>query len=82
MKRLQKAILVPVRNMAFRWNRLRLYFWADEKLFDLRTVNVMPDIYYRWIYRIGMRLVESGKFRRLADRVIHTIPYRVRFEQA
>jgi len=79
MKRLKKAILLPVRNMAYRWNRLRTYYWADEKLNELRTVHVMPNLYYRWLYQGCMWLAETGKFRRLADRAIHTIPYHIRF---
>ena len=79
MKRLKKAILLPVRSMAYRWNRLRLYYWVDEELYELRTVNVMPDFYYRWLYRVSMKLVDSNRLRRLADRAIHTIPYHVRF---
>ena len=79
MKRLKKAILLPVRNMAYRWNRLRTYYWADEELYELRTVNVMPDLYYRWLYRISMKMVDSNRLRRLADWAIHTIPYHVRF---
>jgi hypothetical protein len=71
---------MPVRNMAYRWNRLRLYYWADEKLYSLRTVNVMPEFYYRWLYHVSMRLAKSRTFRRLAYRVIHTIPYHVRFD--
>ena len=82
MKRLIKAILLPVRHVAYRWNRLRLYYWADEKLFKLKTVTVMPEIYYRWLYRTSMRLAEKRNFRHLADRAIHTIPYHVRFHVA
>lgn len=82
MRRIKKAILIPVRSMAYRWNRLRLYYWADKELFELRTVNVMPDFYYHWLYRISMRLIESNNFRRLANRAIHTIPYHIRFNVA
>jgi hypothetical protein len=82
MKRLKKAILLPVRNMAYRLNRLHLYYWAEAELFELRTVNVMPPFYYRWLYKLSMRLVRSKKFSRLADRAIHTIPYHVRFNVA
>ena len=82
MKSLKKAILLPLRNVAYRWNRLGLYYWAEAKLYELRTVDVMPDFYYRWLYHVCMRLVESNILRRLADRVIHTIPYHVRFKVA
>lgn len=70
---------MPVRSVAYRWNRMRLYYWADEKLEHLHKVYVMPEIYYRWLYQGCMWLVSFNKFRRLADRVIHTIPYHVRF---
>jgi hypothetical protein len=82
MKRLKKAILLPVRHMAYRFNRLHLYYWAEAALFELRTVNVMPSIYYRWLYKVSMSMISSKKFQRLADRAIHTIPYSVRFNVA
>lgn len=79
MKRLKKAILLPLRYSAHRWNRLRTYYWADNKLHELRSVYVMPTFYYRWLYQTSMRLAETRRFKRLADRAIHTIPYHVRF---
>lgn len=82
MKRLKKALLLPVRTLAYRCNNLRLYYWADARLFDLRAVNVMPSLYYRLLYHLSMSLMQNRKFRRLADRAIHTIPYSVRFNMA
>jgi hypothetical protein len=82
MKRLKKAILLPLRKIAYGCNRLRLYYWAEEKLCDLKDVNVMPSFYYSWLYHVCMRLVKSRKFKRLANRMIHTIPYHVRFKVA
>jgi len=82
MKRMKKAVLLPVRNMAYHWNRLRLYYWADRKLYELRAVCVMPSWYYHWLYHACVWLVAFRKFQRLADRAIHTIPYHVRFEVA
>jgi hypothetical protein len=82
MKRLRKAILLPVRFFAYRWNRLKLYYWAEEELFELRNVHVMPTLYYRWLFHFSMRIVNVDRFRRLADKAIHTIPYSVRFDVA
>ena len=82
MKRIKKAILLPIRSLAYRSNRLRLYYWSEIRLYELRTVCVMPRWYYHWLYHTCLWLVEIRKFQRLADRVIHTIPYRVRFEMA
>lgn len=82
MKRLRKAILLPVRRCAYRWNRARLYYWAEQELSELRTINVMPRLYYKALYRGCMWLNDYSKFRRLADKAIHTIPYQVRFDMA
>ena len=82
MRRLKKAILLPVMNFAYRWNRPKLFYRVEQELFELRNVNVMPEFYYRWLFRFSMRVVHVGRFQRLADKVIHTIPYRVRFDVA
>jgi hypothetical protein len=82
MKRLKKAILLPVRSLAYRWNRLKLYYWAEANLYELRTVNVMPSLYYQWLYQLSMSMVKSKKFQQLAYRAIHTIPYNIRFNMA
>lgn len=82
MRRLKKTILLPVRGVARRWNRLGLYYWAEAELYELRTVNVMPVFYYRWLYRVSLRLTGFVKLRRLADRAIHTIPFHIRFDVA
>lgn len=82
MKRLKKAALLLIRHVAYRWNRLLLYYWADLNLYELRAVDVMPQFYYRWLYRFCMWLVGHSYFQRLAVRAIHTIPYHVRFHVA
>ena len=82
MKRVKKAILLPVRRFAYRRNLLRLYYWAEKELFEIRNVHVMPTFYYRWLYQFSMRIVHVDRFRRLADRMIHTIPYNIRFNVA
>jgi hypothetical protein len=82
MKRLTKAVLLPVRNMAYRWNRVRLFYWADRKLYALHAVRVMPFWYYQWLYHACLWLVKFQNFRCLAYQAIHTIPYQVRFQIA
>jgi hypothetical protein len=82
MKRMKKALLLPIRSVAYRWGGLRLYYWADLKLSELRSVYVMPVWYFRWLYQACMWLVMFNNFRRLADWAIHTIPYPIRFEIA
>jgi hypothetical protein len=79
MQRLKKFILIPLRTMAFRCNRLRLYYWADRQLAEMSKVVVMPQFYYRVLFRASMRLVRFRGLARLADRMIHTIPYHIRF---
>ena len=82
MKRLKKAILLPVRSFAYRWNRMQLFYWAEQELFEMRNVHVMPTFYYRWLFRFSMRIVHVDRFRRLAEKIIHTIPYNIRFHVA
>jgi hypothetical protein len=82
MKRIKKATFLLVRHLAYASNRLRLYYWAEMKLYDLRQVAVMPKFYYRFIFHLSMKLVRKKLFRRIADRAIHTIPYHIRFSVA
>ncbi|XPS82794.1 uncharacterized protein Dvar_08120 [Desulfosarcina variabilis str. Montpellier] len=82
MKRLTKAVLFPVRIIAYRLNRVRLYYWADRKLYELHAVCVMPFWYYQWLYHACLWGVKFQNFRCLAYRAIHTIPYQVRFQIA
>jgi hypothetical protein len=82
MNRLAKASLLPVKRLSYRLRLTRLYYWSENRLYPLRNVAVMPQFYYRWLYRFCIWLVGFRSFRRLADKVMHTIPYRIRFEMA
>ena len=82
MKRLTKAVLFPVRFFAYRWNRVRLFYWADRQLYELHAVCVMPLWYYQWLYHTCLWLVKFQNFKSLAYRAIHTIPYKIRFQIA
>lgn len=78
MKRMKKAALINVRYIAFKIDNMRLYTWAEKKLYDLRDVNLMPDGCYCLLYRFCMNLVEERKCLKLANWLIHKIPYNVR----
>ena len=82
MKRINKIILLQIRWLALRYNQLKLYYWADRKIFELRTVFVMPEFYYRLLFWLSMRLVQVNGFKLFADKAIHTIPYHARFKMA
>lgn len=82
MKRLQKALPLPVRNLAYRRKYQRLSYWVDRRLHGLQPVCVMPQWYYRLLYVACMRLVAINHCKRFADRAIHTIPYHLRFQMA
>jgi hypothetical protein len=43
---------------------------------------VMPRIYYRWLHTICLKMSDFRAFHRLAYKLIHTIPLRIRFEVA
>ncbi len=80
MRRLKKAFLLPIRKVSYALNLLKIYYWADRQLSDLWRVTVLPMVYYHGLYHMSMWLSDHGACRRLADRVIHTIPYYIRFE--
>lgn len=82
MKAVKKAILLSVRTTAYWWKFLRLYYWADGELQDMRAVCVMPVWYYRCLYHACVWLLRFKNFRWLANRLIHTIPYHIRFKMA
>ena len=82
MNRLKKIALLPVRRISYRMRFTRIYYWSEEGLCPLRAVYVMSKFYYQWLYRLCVWMVEFRKFRRLADKAIHTIPYPIRFEVA
>ena len=82
MKALKKAILLPLRATAYRWKLSKIYYWSENELSALRGVYIMPGFYYRCLYHICLWIVSFNTCRRIADRMIHTIPYHVRFKIA
>jgi hypothetical protein len=68
--------------MAYCTNHLHLYYWSDKKLWALRSLNVMPHWYYHGLYRTCLWLADFNQLKRIADRMIHTIPFSVRFKVA
>jgi hypothetical protein len=82
MKRVEKAILPTVRNLAYKMKNDRVYYWSDSRLRKISCVMVMPRFYYRWLHNVCLRMAEFNALQRLADKVIHTIPLQVRFEVA
>jgi hypothetical protein len=82
MNRLKKIALLPVRRISIRMRLTRLYYWCEEGLYPLRAVVIMPRFYYRWLFRLCVWMVDFRKFRRLADKAIHTIPFTIRFDLA
>lgn len=82
MKRINKIILLQIRWLSLHYNQLKLYYWAEQKIYELRTVFIMPELYYRYLFWLSMRLVQVNGFKLFADKMIHTIPYHVRFKMA
>lgn len=82
MNRLKKVVLLPVNRISYRMRLIRLYYWSERRLYLLRAVYVLPIFYYRWLYQLCLLMVESKKGIHMANRVIHTIPYHIRFELA
>ena len=82
MQRIKKIFLLIIRDWSYRWHQTRFYYWADERLYNLQSVYVMPTFYYRWLFHMSLWLVEFSRFRRFANWAIHTIPLHVRFKVA
>ena len=82
MRRLEKSILLGIRFFARHIRYHKIFYWTEKRLFGLRTVNAMPDGYYCFLYRLGMKLVDEKKFLGVADWMIHRIPYNVRCKLA
>jgi hypothetical protein len=82
MKRVEKAILPTVRNLAHKLKNDRIYYWSDSRLREIGSVMVMPRFYYHGLYSLCLAMAEVNALQRLADKAIHTIPLRVRFEIA
>ena len=78
MKRLSKVYWQAVRRHAHG----RLLVKAECRLFDLRSVVIMPVLWHKMGFRTGMMLVEWKRTRRIADWLVHRVPYNVRFDLA
>ena len=78
MKRLLKATLLVMRSMALHIRYTKLYYWTEKRLFELKSINPMPDRVYCFIYRMCMTLLEEKRFIGLANWLMHRIPFNVR----
>ena len=82
MKRLKKVMMLLLRNIAYSLNLTKIYYWAELRVFELRTVRVLPDFWYCWMYRTSMELIRKNRCPKLADWMIHKIPLGVRCDLA
>ena len=78
MKHFHKAVLLAVRYISYRFECTKTYYWAEKRIFTMRKINLLPDKYYCFMYRFCMLLVNKKKFIKMADWMIHRIPYNVR----
>ena len=79
MKRIKKLVLLQVRSLSLRCNHMKLYYWTEIKLFKLRSITILPEFYYRFLFGMSMRLVRVNHFQTFANKAIHTIPLHIRF---
>ena len=78
MKRLIKVVLLALRYISERLKWTKLYYWAENRLVGFRSINPMPDSLYCYMYRMSMKLVDKKRCIKLADWMIHRIPYNMR----
>lgn len=82
MKPIKKAFLLLLRSTTHSFKLLRLYYWSEFNLQELKGIYVMPGAYYHWLYKTCMWLIKFKGLQRIANRAIHTIPYCIRFYEA
>jgi len=78
MNRIKKTFLLPVRRFGLKFN-LKLYYWADKRIYKLGDIYVMPLWYYVSMFNFYMSLLRFKSLHKIADRGVHTIPYHIRF---
>lgn len=79
-QRIEKACLSILNKVSRKYKLTRPYYWSELRLYPLRAVIVMPMWWHRTLYSIGMSMVEFKRLERMSDRLIHKIPYRIRFQ--
>ena len=82
MQRISKIIVLIIRQVTYRLNHLRLYYWCERKLLEWNGISLMPRWYYRCLFNTCIWLVKFARFRKIADHAIHKIPLAIRFEMA
>ena len=78
MKRFRKAILILIRELAYRIKHKKFYYWAELRVFDLRSTNVFSDELYCKLYRLSTSMVEKRKCLKTANWLQHRIPFNIR----
>jgi hypothetical protein len=80
IKRFTKAILILIRDFAYRYDYNEIYYWAGLRVFKLRSISIFSNKLYRITYRMSMKMVENKVCLRTADWLLHRIPFNVRYE--
>ena len=82
MKRLKRAFFLMVQSVSFRFRWLKIYYWAEKKIYSLGNITVMPRWYYSAMFHFYMSLlkIHCKTIHKMADKGIHTIPYHIRFD--
>ena len=79
MNRLFKLLLLVIEPACTHGRR---YVWCETRLFDLRTVQIMPDWYYQGVYRTAYYFGVKPRTRKFGYWLIHKVPYQIRFRMA
>jgi hypothetical protein len=79
MNRLFKFSLLLVSHFPLKG---KIHIYVEIRLFDFRRVQILPDWFYRPVFRVGMRMNNVSYLKKQANWLIHKIPYDVRFKLA
>jgi hypothetical protein len=77
---MKRLLYATIRRIAYQHKWLKLYYWADKKMFGLPPPEV--TIWYRWMVKISMTMThcKGERMHRMGNWLMHKVPFSVRFK--
>ena len=76
--KIKKAIILPIREIAYRFGFMHIFYWADKNIFELGNIFIMPAWWYIGLFHVCMWALKFRYAHHAADVVIHHIPFSLR----
>jgi hypothetical protein len=77
---MKRLLYATIRRIAYPHKWLKLYYWADKKMFGLPPPEV--TLCYRWMVKVAMAMIhwKWKRAHKMGDWLIHRVPFSVRFK--